>query len=322
MVSIELRDWRSVVLRYPLITAFALSLVLHTGIFGMWRVGQRLGWWQHQATWLLNLNKRKPRPLSPADLKKMAQIQAQARQREIPLTFVEVDPAVSVVEAPKEAKYYGAQNSKAANPDAKLETSAPKMDGQQTKMVRTETVPKPKPFPLQPAIQPQPETAPKPQELKKPPGAGPADAGMGEAQPARERPRTLVEARMAKGLTGQQMSQDGGVKARGRLSLDVKATPFGAYDAAFIAAVQQRWYDLLDNSQYTPRSGKVVLEFRMTYDGRITDMKVGDNEVGEILCLFCQKAVLDPAPYPKWPSDMRRVIGQNYREVTFTFYYN
>jgi hypothetical protein len=51
-------------------------------------------------------------------------------------------------------------------------------------------------------------------------------------------------------------------------------------------------------------------------------MKVNDNNVGELLCLLCQRAVLDPAPYARWPSDMRRVIGDNYREVTFTFYYN
>jgi hypothetical protein len=118
------------------------------------------------------------------------------------------------------------------------------------------------------------------------------------------------------------MKQDGGVKRRGTLVPDVKATPFGAYDAAFIAAVQQRWYDLIDNSQVVPRSGKVMLQFRLTYDGRITDMKVNLDTVGELLSLLCQRAVLDPQPYARWPSDMRRMIGENYREVTFTFYYN
>ena len=58
------------------------------------------------------------------------------------------------------------------------------------------------------------------------------------------------------------------------------------------------------------------------YDGRITDMKMSDNDVGDLLGLLCERAVLDPAPYAPWPSDMRRLIGHNYREVTFTFYYN
>jgi len=153
------------------------------------------------------------------------------------------------------------------------------------------------------------------------PNDGQVEVATGQA-PA-DRPRTLAQARQQKNLlAGETMKQDGGVPRRGRVSLDVKATPFGSYDAAFIAAVQQRWYDLLDNSRLAQRSGKVVLEFRLTHDGRITDMRVGENEVGDILSVLCQRAVTDPAPYAKWPSDMRRAIGKLYREVVFTFYYN
>ena len=47
--------------------------------------------------------------------------------------------------------------------------------------------------------------------------------------------------------------------------------------------MQQRWYDLLDTSRFTQKSGKVVLEFRLMYDGRITDLKVDGNDVGELL---------------------------------------
>ena len=138
--------------------------------------------------------------------------------------------------------------------------------------------------------------------------------------PRRERVRTLAAARQQKNLVGQKTLQDGGVKNRGKISLDVKGSPFGTYDAAFIAAVQQRWYDLLETTS-VQRSGKVVLEFRLNHDGRITAMQMSDNEVGEILGIICQRAVLDPAPFGKWPEDMRRMIGNTHREVTFTFYY-
>src|SRR6185503_16739695 len=147
------------------------------------------------------------------------------------------------------------------------------------------------------------------------------ELGLGEEE-KKLRPRTLQEARARNQLAGQKTKVDSGTKIRGRVSLDVKVTPFSSYDAAFIAAVQQRWYDLLDTSQFAQRSGKVVLEFKLTYDGRITDLKTSDNEVGEILALLCQRAILDPAPYARWPDDMRRMIGANFREVTFTFYYN
>ena len=137
-----------------------------------------------------------------------------------------------------------------------------------------------------------------------------------------ERPRTLAAARAKKAmLAGEKMQQDGGVKPRGTLAFDVKRTAFGDYDAAFIAAVQQRWYDLLESASIPHRAGKVMLEFRLSYDGRVTEMKVNDNEVGEVLSSICQRAVLDPAPFAKWPTDMRRMVGANFRDVTFTFYY-
>jgi hypothetical protein len=123
---------------------------------------------------------------------------------------------------------------------------------------------------------------------------------------------------------GEKMKQAGGVR-RFALdsSFDVRATPFGAYDAAIIAAIQKRWYDLLDSRDFSANfSGKVVLEFRLNSDGRVTDMKVNENDVSEILGLLCQRAVQDPAPFAPWPADLRRMVGKEYREVRFTFYYN
>ena len=80
---------------------------------------------------------------------------------------------------------------------------------------------------------------------------------------------------------------------------------------------------LLDERRYaSDQSGRVVIEFRLNYDGRISDLKVVDSSVDEILSLLCQKAILDPSPYAKWPSDMRRKVDADYREVRFTFYYN
>ncbi len=122
-------------------------------------------------------------------------------------------------------------------------------------------------------------------------------------------------------LAGERMKQEGGAPQRGRATLDVAATKFGAYDAAFIAAVQERWFNLLEDTPFTQRTGKVILEFRLHYDGRITDMKMNGNEVGELLGLLCERAVLDPAPFATWPDDMRRLMGLT-RDVSITFYYD
>ena len=319
------------VTRYPLATAFAISLAVHTAFFGFWKLGKQLHWWEHQATWLLKLHKKKSPAFHFAKLPPVTQPKA----RQIPLTFVEVDPATATKEAPKDAKFYSAQNSKAANPDATLDLVRPKVDGQQDKIVRLEDVPKPGPQPLQPAIVPEKvteEAKPKPTDTigdlakVKPAESRKENNGIAEiasdaAPIPREKPRTLADARARKMLAGEKMKQDGGVHRHGHVALDAIATPFGSYDAAFIAAVQQRWYDLLDSQGFAQRSGKVVLEFHLLYDGRITEMKMMDNEVGEVLGLICERAIKDPAPYGKWPDDMRRMVEKPYREVKFTFYY-
>jgi hypothetical protein len=148
------------------------------------------------------------------------------------------------------------------------------------------------------------------------------DAGTAE----RTRPRTLADARarLENSPPGQKMKQEGGVKRRLEFTaLDAKATPFGAYDAAFVNAVSDRWFALLDQKRYDGyQRGKVVLQFALNSDGRITDMKVQEATVGLDLSLICEMAVLDPAPYAPWPSDLRRLVGSNQRKVQFTFFYN
>jgi len=304
--------------------ALVLSLAIHLTLFGGWRLGKHYHWWEHQATWLLDLKKKlHPKKLEPAFAQAPPPV-----PREIALSFVEVDPSVATTEPPKDPKFYSAQSSRAANPDPVMESVAPKVEGKQDKVVRLENVPKPGPQPLQPAPPPEktPE-APQPKPKTEAPGdlakAKPIETKPDLAVTPHERPRTLAEARKQRSmLTGEKMKQDSGVQQRGKVALDVTATAFGSYDAALVAAVQQRWYDLLDSSQFAQRSGKVILEFRLHYDGRITDMKVDGNEVGEMLGLLCQRAILDPNPFAPWPSDMRRAIAKNYRDVLFTFYYN
>jgi hypothetical protein len=306
-----------------LVTAFALSLILHVLIFGGWQWAKAHGLFSTQATWLI-WHKKKPVPLAPTPPPQVAV------QEEIPLTFVEVDPAAALEQAPPDTKFYGAHNAVAANEEPNLDTEQPKADGKQTEIPKTADVQKPLPFPLQPSEPPPaPEAKPaesKPAEIAQ---ANPSALTAAKAEPVlsppaekpRPRPRTLQEARNQLNLAGEKVKQDGGTRRRATLSFNVKATEFGAYDHAFIAAVQERWYNLLDSASFVQHAGKVVLEFRLTYDGRITDMRVAENEVGEILSLLCQRAVMDPAPYAAWPSDMRRKMG-NYRDVRFTFYYN
>ncbi len=118
------------------------------------------------------------------------------------------------------------------------------------------------------------------------------------------------------------MKQDGGVDRRGSVSFDTRATPYGEYDDAMIQAIQDRWYGLLDQRDYASDSrGRVVLQFVLHFDGRVSDMNIAENTAGEVLGLICRKAVEDNSPFAPWPSDMRRMLGET-RHIQFTFYYN
>jgi hypothetical protein len=308
--------------------AFVISLLLHLLFFGTWYTGNRLNWWDHlrlppwlrSSTLLTELIKKNP-------------TEPQQQIREMPLEFVEVSQPAD--EPPKDAKFYSDRDSKAANPEVDQESTVPKIDGQQTEIVRTEDVPRPIPVPLQPAP-PQVEPPSEPQEELKPkPAETPGDLvyAKPDPTPAKEqgdapkpRPRRIAEAlaRQAaqNNLAGMKMKQEGGVRHRLDISsLDAKGSEVGVYDYALVQAVQQSWYTLLDEQRYaSDYRGKVVLQFRLHHDGKITEMRVAENTAGPIPGLICETAVDKPQPFQEFPPHLRRMVGDT-REIQFTFYY-
>ncbi len=287
--------------------ALALSLGLHLLAWGGYEVDKKLGLSQrwHWPAWLQHLAIMKVVP-APAP-----------QSREEPLMFVNVDQPSA--DAPQNAKYYSSQNSRAADPTLGNK-EVPQLNGKQTEVVKTENVPRPDFNKLQPA---RPAT---PQESQS--AVPPGDLTLGKSEDAKpqeqQRPRTIKQAlaQQSHHSPGVQMKQEGGMRHQLSASFDVKTTPFGAYDAALVEAVTQRWYDLLDSQQFAmDRTGKVTLRFHLNNDGTITEMNVLENTVGDLLGYVCQKAINDPAPFAPWPTDMRRLIGEDYREITFTFYY-
>ncbi len=298
--------------------ALLVSLLLHGSSYGIYELGRHYHLWDkiNATQWLQKITKAvfppKPKQNPP--------------QREAPLMFVNVNPESPVVEAPKDAKHYAAQNTRASNPDPDKDSDVPKISGREQPVLRTEDSKLSKAQPLQPAP-PKPQT--EVQEEDKPkPAEKPGDIAFSKPQEERK-PRTVAEAKAKLAAqrppspASERSKQDGGVRQRNiASSLDAVGSPFGIYDAAVLAAIQDRWYRLLEERSHAmDRTGKVVLEFRLNYDGRITDMKVAENTVDELLALLCQKAVLDPAPFARWPAEMRRIANKDYREVRITFYY-
>jgi outer membrane biosynthesis protein TonB len=317
-----------------LLRALIFSLLLHFLLFGLWKVGQTQGWWTNLALprWMQLVSKalvpvipKKPvLPLSPP-----------------PVLFVEVDPESIAPQAPKDPKFYGANNTAAANQEIKTPATVPNIEGRQDKVMKTTENAPAKAVPLQPTPPPQPQPVPSQPPPKKsdtigdlamaaPVKKAQEKEGKSESDstpapqppPAYQRPRTLAEAMARSGTLGEKARQNGGVNNISmRSALDVAGSPIGAYDAEFVAAVKARWYQLLE-SHGANAPGKVVVEFRMHPDGRITDIKVTQNEVTEVLSEICVQAILDPAPYPAWPRQMRLDIPADFRDVQFTFFYD
>lgn len=308
--------------------ALAVSLLVHLLTYGGYEAQKKFHVlrYVHLPKWTERL---KLLPAIPAQPPRLV-------QQEQPLEFVDVSPSAATTEAPKNAKFYSAKNSLAANPGAEKDLDVPKITGKQTEVVKAVDTQRSKYDQLQPdfaalekqrelaeASKPRSTKAPGDMVMAKPDVTLRQDDGFTE----HSRPRTIAEALRRQNrtqLVGEKMKQDGGV-SRNRIeaSFDAKATPFGAYDAAFIEAIQSRWYDLLDQISYNSyRSGRVVISFRLNYDGRITDVRLVESTVGDMLALLCQKAILDPAPYEKWPQEMRELAQKDFRDITFTFFYN
>lgn len=335
MSQAKLQQFARGLAAHPIARAVGLSLLLHfVGIAGV-ELGNQLGLWDRSFV---------PEVFRSRVVEEAQELAQQRQVQEVPLLFVQVDPAQASAEAPESAKFYSSENTVASNPDATVETEQPKVEGAQEVVPQVMDVPRPSPAPPAQAnapperevMRPTPEPAPEPTEAEGPgemqmaraaPRPEPEPVQLEQEQPAVERApyRSLAQARAEKGLIqGPKMKQEGGVrKASLASNLDVKAMPFGSYDAAFIAAVQARWFSILDQRDYVRNeSGRVVLDFRLTEDGRIMEMRVVESSVSEILTLICRRAVEDPAPYNPFPTDLRRQMRNNYRDIRFTFYYH
>lgn len=311
-----------------IVRAFGISILVHLVAFLVIEGGNRAGLWKASL-----LAQRKPVPLAKPN-------QPQ-KEQQVVLQFIEVDTSQQV-EEPKDAKFYSSANSQAANPDTHVDTARPKIEGTQDKVPKTQDTARAEPPPpqqskpdtsLQPSVKPSQQAAAPTEPVGDtkentltPEEKAKRDVSVDRPAPKTPpRPRTIADARLQKGIIeGPKMKQDGGVKKYAlEMSPSAKMTPFGSYDAAFIAAVQKRWFDILDARNFAAdQTGRVVVEFRLYKDGRIMNLKIAENEVTDTLSWACQRAILDPAPYAPFPPDLRRLLGADFREVRFTFYYN
>lgn len=349
------REW----LRHPVVIALLISLLLHGYVWLMAVLIDRAfanGW---LPAWMQPLVQPAQALLAKAPERPPEPKPQETGWEEIPLQFIEVDPALVTEEVPKESKFYSTANTLAANPDPAPEPKKdPRIAGFREDSLKTfDTLrPNPNPQPAQPkqaeaeetvaATPKSPQPAKATQEAREERGVAPGDTLLAKVDPkardltpqpaqapqsaqpeqAEQKPRykRVADVRREKGmLVGERMKMDGNSPRVGiDSSLDVKASPLGDYNYRLVQAVQERWYQLLDERKFAlERSGKAVIKFTLHADGTVSDVRTDRSTVGDTLSFLCELSIMQPAPYGKWPSEVRRLIGRESLDVTFTFNY-
>lgn len=289
-------------------------------------------------------------------------IETPAEQKPAPRierSFIETDTSQVTGEEPKNARFYSANSTVAANPEnpSGKVGDTPYLNGQETRLASTENVrpqppgaaatPVPRPVtpPAAPPVAPQP-AAPKPVEPAKElaetglkvgeekkvavleqPVAPPAAVMPTPSQPASQptAPGMMAGSASPREIaTAKSHATTFGVDRIGIAAFNVASSPFGAYDKELISTVQSRWYGVLtsnDKKRMDTHTGTVVLQFILRADGSVANMVMKENSAGEDLGLFCQKAVVESAPFPPYSDAMKQLIGDDAREINFTFYY-
>jgi hypothetical protein len=64
--------------------------------------------------------------------------------------------------------------------------------------------------------------------------------------------------------------------------------------------------------------GKVVMQCRLDFQGRLTAPKVQENTLDDDCTALFKKILLDRSPYDAWPEDVHQKFGTDYRDLTLT----
>jgi hypothetical protein len=70
-----------------------------------------------------------------------------------------------------------------------------------------------------------------------------------------------------------------------------------------------------------PHDFVVVVRFKLHADGSVSDLAATQNTNSPVAPL-CLRVIKDRSPFPKWPSKMRSVVGQDYFEIYYRFGWN
>jgi TonB family protein len=158
----------------------------------------------------------------------------------------------------------------------------------------------------------------------------PASSADQKQQPTQTSPNNSFS-KYAEGMTAgsaiQQASQAAAAHAsadRGRLTpgavdilSDTEGVDFGPYLRGMLKNVRENWYHLIPQ-QASTKKGKLAIEFAITKDGRVADMRLVASSGDAALDRPAWDSIAGSNPFPPLPSEFK---GQ-FLKLRFRFYYN
>jgi TonB family protein len=100
---------------------------------------------------------------------------------------------------------------------------------------------------------------------------------------------------------------------------------FNSYDKAMIDAIEAKWYHILEGGidktsvKNEPTNGIVVIQFHLNCDGSVSHIKLINSNEDDLFNKACIAAIEQAAPFRKWSSKTIKMVGANFRIITFTF---
>ena len=138
-------------------------------------------------------------------------------------------------------------------------------------------------------------------------------------EPQQPRPRPRLSTRV---LAGPVMRSVGRAPIIGDIAVDARFDEFGDYLQRMFDAIGFQ-FQLLASKLIPPQSEistRVIVEYQITREGQISDMKVIYTSAGRAATLICEDTIQSPAPFGAWTEEMVATLGEE-QTIRITFIY-
>ena len=126
-------------------------------------------------------------------------------------------------------------------------------------------------------------------------------------------------------ISSARMKHTQNAPRKGKMAIECRLHPFGIYVQKMLKSIEQQWLLLLSTSyayiRKMPTPQTFVYRFELNSNGKITDLKLDNNPLGDMLAAeLCRQAIASRAPFGEWTQEMIQDFGHT-DQVTIKFEY-